>query len=36
MIGYLKEFDDIKLFKKYCKIWKTIKDLLETEFDLFY
>ena len=37
MIGYLKEFndriDDSKLFKKYCKIWKTIKDLLEIEFD---
>ena len=38
MIGYLKEFDDnmtmslrvddSKLFKKYCKIWKTIKGLL--------
>ena len=37
MIGYLKEFDDSmtmslrvddnKLFKTYCKIWKTIKDL---------
>ena len=43
MIGYLKEFDDSmtmslrvddsKLFKKYCKIWKTIKGLLRTEFD---
>ena len=43
MIGYLKEFDDSmimsfriddsKLFKKYCKIWKTIKSLLEIEFD---
>ena len=43
MIGYLKEFndsmtmslrvDDSKLFKKYCKRWKTIKDLLGTEFD---
>ena len=43
MIGYLKEFDDSmttslrvddsKLFKKYCKIWKTIKGLLGTEFD---
>ena len=43
MIGYLKEFndsmtvylrvDDIKLFKKYCKIWKTIKGLLGIEFD---
>ena len=43
MIGYLKEFNDSmtmsltvdnsKLFKKHCKIWKTIKDLLETEFD---
>ena len=38
MIGYLKEnndsmtmsfrIDDSKLFKKYCKIWKTIKGLL--------
>ena len=43
MIGYLKKFgdsmaiplrvDDSKLFRKYCKIWKTIKDLLGTEFD---
>ena len=43
MIGYLKEsddsmtmslrVDDSKLFKKYCKIWKTIKGLLRTEFD---
>ena len=43
MIGYLKEFDDNmtmslrvddnELFKKYCKIWKTIKGLLEIEFD---
>ena len=43
MIGCLKEFDDSiimslrvddsKLLKKYCKIWKTIKDLLGTEFD---
>ena len=43
MIGYLKEFDhsmtmpsrvdDSKLFKKYCKIWKTIKPLLGIEFD---
>ena len=43
MIGYLKEFDDNitmslrvddnKLFKKYCKIWRTIKGLLGTEFD---
>ena len=42
-IGYLKEFDDImimslriddsKFFKKYFKIWKTIKNLLEIEFD---
>ena len=41
--GSLKEFDesmtmslrvdDSKLFKKYCKIWKTIKGLLGTEFD---
>ena len=38
MIAYLKEFndsmtmslrfDDSKLLKKYCKIWKTIKGLL--------
>ena len=43
MIGYSKEFnnsmtmsfriDDVKLFKKYCKIWKTIKGLLGIEFD---
>ena len=43
MIGYLKEFndsmtisfrtDDSKLFKKYCKIWKTIKVLLGIELD---
>ena len=43
MNGYLKEFndsmtmslrvDDSKLFKKYCKIWKTIKGLLGIEFD---
>ena len=43
MIGYLKEFDDSmtmslrvddnKLFKKYCKTWKTIKGLLGIEFD---
>ena len=43
MVGYLKEFDDnmamslraddSKLFKKYCKIWKTIKGLLGIEFD---
>ena len=43
MIGYLKEFDDSmrssfriedsKLFKKYSKIWKTIKGILEIEFD---
>ena len=43
MIGYLKEFDDSmtmslrvddsKLFKKYCKIWKTIKGLLGIEID---
>ena len=43
MIGYLKEFndsmtmsfriDDSKLFKTYCKIWKTIKGLLGIEFD---
>ena len=25
--------DDSKLFKTYCKIWKTIKGLLGTEFD---
>ena len=44
MIEYLKEFDDSmtmslrvddsKLFKKYCKIWKTIKGLLGIEFDI--
>ena len=43
MIGNLKEFDDSmtmcfrvddsKSFKKYCKIWKTIKGLLGIEFD---
>ena len=41
MIGYLKKFndsmslrvDDSKLFKKYCKIWETIKGLLGIEFD---
>ena len=43
MIEYLKEFndsmtmslgvDDSKLFKKYCKIWKTIRNLLGIEFD---
>ena len=43
MIGYLKEFDDSitislrvddsKLFKEYCKIWKTIKRLLGIQFD---
>ena len=43
MIGYLKKFvdsatmsfrvDDSKLFKKYCKIWRTIKGLLGIEFD---
>ena len=43
MIGYLKQFDDSmirslrvddsNLFKKYCKIWKTIRSLLGTEFD---
>ena len=43
MIGYLKKFNDSmtmslrvydsKLFKKYCKIWKTIKGLLGIEFD---
>ena len=43
MIGYLKEFndsitmsfriDDSKLFKKFCKIWQTIKGLLGIEFD---
>ena len=43
MIGYLKNFDDSmtmslivddsKLFKKYCKIWKTIISLLGIEFD---
>ena len=25
--------DDSKLFKTYCKIWKTIKGLLGIEFD---
>ena len=42
MIGYLKEFDsvtislrvdDTKLFKKYCKTWRTISGLLGIEFD---
>ena len=42
MIGYLKEFDsmtmslkvdDSKLFKKYCKIWRTISGFLGVEFD---
>ena len=43
MIGYLKEFDDSmtmslrvdnsKLLKTYCKIWKTIKNLVGIEFD---
>ena len=43
MFGYLKEFNDSmtmslrvadsKLFKTYCKIWKTIKGLLGIEFD---
>ena len=42
MIGYLKEFDDSmmsfriddsNLLKKYCKIWKKIKELLEIELD---
>ena len=43
MTRYLKEFndsmtmslrvDDSKLFKKYCKIWKTIKRFLGIEFD---
>ena len=43
MIGYLKNFDDCmamslrvddsRLFKKYCKIWKTIRSLLGIEFD---
>ena len=46
MIGYLKEFDDSmtmcfrvddsKLFKKYCKTWKTIKGLLGIEFEPVY
>ena len=41
MIGYLKEFDDCttmsfriddsKSLKKYCKIWKKIKELLRIE-----
>ena len=43
MIDYLKKFDDSmtmpfrvgdsKLFKKYCKIWRTIKSFLGIEFD---
>ena len=43
MISYFKNFDDSmtmslraddsKLFKKYCKIWKTIRSLLGIEFD---
>ena len=43
MIGYLKNFDDSmtmslrvdasKLFKNYCKRWKTIRSLLGIEFD---
>ena len=43
MIGYLKKLDnsmamsfrvdDSKLFKKYCKIWRTIKGLLGIKFD---
>ena len=43
MIGYLKEsddsmtmslrVDDSKLFKKYCRIWRTVSGLLGTEFD---
>ena len=43
MIGCLNEFDDSvtmslraddsKLFKKYCKIWRTIKNMLRIEFD---
>ena len=43
MIAYLEEFndsmtmsfriDDSKFFKKYCKIWKTIKVSLGIEFD---
>ena len=43
MIGYLKKFDDSmtmslkvddsKLFKKYCRIWKTISGLLGVEPD---
>ena len=42
MIGYLKEFDgsimslrvdDSKLFKTYCRIWRTISGLLGIEFD---
>ena len=43
MIRYLKEFDDNmtmslrvdnnKLFKKYCKIWRTISGLLEIKLD---
>ena len=43
MIGCIKEFDDSmtmslrvddsKLFKRYCKIWETIKGLSGIEFD---
>ena len=43
MIGYLKEFDDSmtmsfrvddnELFKKYCKMWRTIKRLLVVDVD---
>ena len=43
MISYLRKFDDSmtmslrvddsKLFKKYCKIWKTIRSLLGIKFD---
>ena len=43
MIGYLKEFDDSmtmslgvddsKLFKKFCKTWRTISGLLGIELD---
>ena len=43
LIGHLKKLndsitmslrvDDSTLFKKYCKIWKTIKGLLGIEFD---
>ena len=32
MIGYLNKYYS-KMFKKYCKIWKTIKGLLGIEFD---